>query len=142
MEKKHPDSNRRSTDEKIINMLEFWVDIIFIVLKVDGIQISHSYPTEFETKDTIESWSSAVYSDLLLSIGSDGHFRNCVDDKRYDFNFHAKTLSFRSWIATSYNFLRLWRFHLTAHTMCQDLLRERFKSSLWKFCRRYGNLIR
>ena len=54
------------------------------------------YPTELEIKDTTESNTSASYSDLLLSIESDGQLRTSLYDKRDDFNFHITNFPFLS----------------------------------------------
>ena len=58
--------------------------------------LDQMYPTEFEIKDTTESYTSASYLDLLLSIGKDGQLHTSLNDKRDDFNFHITNFPFLS----------------------------------------------
>ena len=53
------------------------------------------YPADLEIKDTTESNASASYFDLL-SIGRDGQLCTSLYDKREDFNFRIRNLSFLS----------------------------------------------
>ena len=78
------------------------------------------YPAELGIKNTTESNTSAPYLDLLVSTGRDGQLRTSLYDKRDDFNFHITNFPFLS--SKHSIFARLWRFYLTAHTVCQDLL--------------------
>ena len=52
------------------------------------------YPAELEIKDTTENITSALYFDLLLSIGRDGQLHTSIYDKRDDFNFHIPNFPF------------------------------------------------
>ena len=54
------------------------------------------YPVELEIKDTTESYTSASYFDLPLSIGRDGQLRTSLYDERDDFNFHITNFPFLS----------------------------------------------
>ena len=53
------------------------------------------YPTEL-AKNTTKSNSSALYLDLLLSIGRDSQLRTSLYDKHDDFNFHITNFPFLS----------------------------------------------
>ena len=58
--------------------------------------LGQMYPPELEIKDTTESDTSALYLDLLLSIGRDGQLHTSLYDKRDDFNFHITNFPFLS----------------------------------------------
>ena len=54
------------------------------------------YPAELEIKYTTESYISASYLDLLLSIERDGQLRSSLYEKRDDFNFPITNFPFLS----------------------------------------------
>jgi hypothetical protein len=45
------------------------------------------YPNELEIQDTTESYTSALYLDVLINIDADGKLATQLYDKRYDFSF-------------------------------------------------------
>jgi hypothetical protein len=45
------------------------------------------YPSELEIKDTTESYTSALYLDVLLNIVAGGKLKTKFFDKRDDFSF-------------------------------------------------------
>ena len=78
--------------KRLASQINFTYRYIDDVLSINNLDLENylgqMYPPEFEIKDTTESNTSASYLDLLLSIGSDGHVRTSLYDKRADFNFH------------------------------------------------------
>ena len=58
--------------------------------------LGQMYPAELEIKDMTESYNSASYLDLLLSIGRNGQLHTSLYDKRGDFNFHITNFPFLS----------------------------------------------
>ena len=120
------------------------------------------YPAELEIKDTKDSYTSASYTDLFLSIGWDGQLRTSLYDKRDDFNFHITHFPFLSSNISSlsaygvfisqhirYVRARSWYscFILRAALLSSKLFglgyaRERLKWFLKKFNGRYGDLIK
>ena len=124
--------------------------------------LGQMYPVELEIKDTTESNTTASYLDLLLSIGRDGQLHTSIYDKRDDFNFHITNFPFLgSNIPTSpaygvfisqliryvracssYGCFILRAARLSNKLLEQGYVKERLKSSLRKFYRRYGDLIK
>ena len=120
------------------------------------------YPAELEIKDTTESYTSASYLDLLLSIESDGQLRTSLYDKRDDFNFHITNFPFLSSnipsspaygvfilqliryakACSSYECFILRAARLSSKLLGQGYVMERLKSSLMKFYGRYGDFIK
>ena len=72
--------------------------------------LGQMYPAELEIKNTTVSNTSSSYLNLLLSIGKDGQLLTSLYDK---LSVPEQQHSI---------FARLWRFYLTAHTVCQGLL--------------------
>ena len=123
--------------------------------------LGQMYPVELEIKDTTESSTSALYLDLLLSIGRDGQLHTSIYDKRDNFNFHITNFPFLSSnIPTSpaygvfisqliryaracfsYGCFILRATRLSNKLLEQGYVKERLKSSLRKFYGRYGDLI-
>ena len=115
-----------------------------------------------EIKDTTESNTSASFSDLLLSIESDGQLRTSLFDKRDDFIFHITNNPFLSSnipslpaygvfisqviryarACSSYGCFLLRAARLSSKLLRQGYVMERLKSSLRKFYGRYGDLIK
>ena len=124
--------------------------------------LGQMYPPEMEIKDTTESNFSASYLDLLQSIGRDGQRRISLYDKSDDFNFHITNFPFlRSNIhysptygvfisqliqyaraCSSYECLILRAVRLFNKLLGLGYDKERLKSSLRKFCGRYGDLTK
>ena len=120
------------------------------------------YPPELEIKDTTESFTSASYFDLLLSVGRDGQLRTSLYDKRNGFNFHITNVPFLSSnnryshasgvfisqliryarACSSYECFFLWAVRLSNKLLGQEYVKKRFKSSLRKFYGRYGDLTK
>ena len=121
------------------------------------------YPAELEIKDTTtESNNSASYLDLLLSIESDGQLPSSLYDKRDDFNFHITIFPFLSSnilsspaygvfitqlirysrACFSYECFILRAARLSSKLLGQGYAMKCLKSSLRKFCGRYGVLIK
>ena len=117
------------------------------------------YPVELEIKDTTERHTSALYLDLLMSIGQ---LHTSIYDKRDDFNFHITNFPFLSsniptspaygvFIPQLIRYARacfsywcfiLWATRLSNKLLEQGYVKERLKSSLRKFYGRYGDLIK
>ena len=120
------------------------------------------YPVELEIKDKTESNISTSYLDLLPSIGRDGQLHTSIYDKRDDFNFHITNFPFLSSniptlpaygvfisqliryarACSSYGCFILRATRLSNTLLEQGYVKERLKSSLWKFNGRYGDLIK
>ena len=93
------------------------------------------YPAELEIKDTTESYTSASYLDLFLSIGRNGQRHTSLYDKLDDFNFHITNFPFLSSNIPSSQAYGVFILYLTAHTACKDLL------LIWMFYSNGGNLL-
>ena len=124
--------------------------------------LGQMYPVELEIKDTTESNISASYLDLLLSIWRDGQLHISIYDKRDDFNFHITNFPFLSSniptspaydvfisqliryarVCPSYECFILRATRVSNKLLEQGYVKERLKSSLRKFYRRYGDLIK
>ena len=124
--------------------------------------LGQMYPPELEIKDTTESYTSASYLDLLLSIGRDGQLRTSLYDKRDDFNFHITNFPFLSSnipsspaygvfisqliryarACSSYECFILRAMRLSNKLLGQGYVKERLKSSLRKLYGRYGDLTK
>ena len=122
--------------------------------------LGQMYPPELEIKDTTESYNSASYLNLLLSIGRDGQLRTSLYDKRDDFNFHITNFPFLSSnipsspaygvfisqliryaaACSSYECFILRAVRLSNKLPGQGYIKERLKSSLRKFYGRYRDL--
>ena len=124
--------------------------------------LGQMYPVELEIKDTTESYTSASYLDLLLSIGRDGQLHTSIYDKRDDFSFHITNFAFLSSniptspaygvfisqliryarACSSYGCFILRATRLSNKLLEQGYVKERLKSSFKKFYGRYGDLIK
>ena len=120
------------------------------------------YPPELEIKDTTESNTSTSYLDLLLSIGREGQLSTSLYDKRDYFNFNITNFPFLSssipfspayyvYISqivrharacTSYGCFIPRAVRLSNNLLGQEYVKERLKSSVRKFCSRYGDLTK
>ena len=124
--------------------------------------LGQMYPAELEIKDTTESYTTASYLDLLLSIRRDGQLRTSLYDKRDDLNFHITNVPFLSsnipsspafgvfisqviWYArarSSYECFIWMVARISSKLLGQGYVRERLKSSLMKVYGRYWDLIK
>ena len=84
--------------------------------------LGQMYPAELEIKDTTESYTSASYLDLLLSIGRNGQCHTSLYETLDDFNFHITNFPFLSSNILSSPAYGVFILYLTAHTACKDLL--------------------
>ena len=109
-----------------------------------------------------DSNTSASYLDLLLSIGRDGQLHTSLYNNHDDFNFHITNFPFLSSNITSspvygvvisqhiryarascsYECFILGAVRLSNKLLGQGYAKERLKSYLRKFYRRYGDLIK
>ena len=86
--------------KQLASQLNFTYQYIDDVLSINnsGFEsyLGQIYPSELEIKDTTESNTSAIYLDLLLSIGRDGQLFTSPYEKRDDSNFHITNFPFLS----------------------------------------------
>ena len=74
-----------------------YIDDVLSINNPDfGNYLGEMYPPELEIKDTTESYTSASYLDLLLSIERDDKIRTSLCDKCDDFNVHITNFPFLS----------------------------------------------